>query len=165
MHGLADSYTGLGQHAEALKLNEETLALRRAQLGQDHPYTLLSMEHLAGSYTALSRHAEAVKLLEEVLRLRSAKLGSHHREVARTVYNIACLYALMIPRSPERAHQADLAMGWLRKAVAAGYKDVNHMKKDKDLDGLHGRADFQKLLDEMEAGNTHATKGNDKTNR
>ena len=39
----------------------------------------------------------------------------------------------------------------LREAVDKGYKDVAHMKKDKDLDALRGRGDFQKLLVELEA--------------
>ena len=31
------------------------------------------------------------------------------------------------------------------------YQDTAHMKKDTDLDPLRGRADFQKLLAELEA--------------
>lgn len=42
--------------------------------------------------------------------------------------------------------QSDRAMDWLRQAVAAGYKDVATLKKDKDLDVLRERADFKKLL-------------------
>ena len=41
---------------------------------------------------------------------------------------------------------ADKAMVWLTKAVAAGYKDRAHLEKDKDLDPLRSRDDFQKLL-------------------
>ncbi len=40
MNNLAISYAALGRHAEALKLREETLALRKAKLGPDHPDTL-----------------------------------------------------------------------------------------------------------------------------
>ena len=45
---------------------------------------------------------------------------------------------------------ADRAMQWLHKAVQAGYKDAAHMKKDPDLDPLRERADFKKLLAELE---------------
>ena len=62
MNNLAVSYAALGRHAEALKLREETLALRKAKLGPDHPDTLTSMNNLAVSYAALGRHAEALKL-------------------------------------------------------------------------------------------------------
>ena len=37
---------------EALKLNEETLALQKAKLGPDHPDTLRSMHNLAICYRA-----------------------------------------------------------------------------------------------------------------
>ncbi len=41
---------------------------------------------------------------------------------------------------------ADRAMAWLTKSIAAGYKDRPHMEKDTDLDALRKRPDFQKLL-------------------
>ena len=45
----------------------------------------------------------------------------------------------------------DLAVKAARKAFEQGYTDVEHMKKDTDLDALRERADFKKLLGEMEA--------------
>jgi hypothetical protein len=42
-------------------------------------------------------------------------------------------------------------MVWLTKAVAAGYKNDAHMKKDTDLDFLRDRVDFKKLLANLEA--------------
>jgi hypothetical protein len=41
---------------------------------------------------------------------------------------------------------ADRAMAWLTKAVAAGYQNRAHMEKDPDLDVLRDRDDFRKLL-------------------
>jgi hypothetical protein len=41
---------------------------------------------------------------------------------------------------------ADQAMVWLTRAVAAGYKNHARMEEDSDLDPLRGRADFQALL-------------------
>jgi serine/threonine protein kinase/tetratricopeptide (TPR) repeat protein len=46
--------------------------------------------------------------------------------------------------------EADRAMAWLKQAVAAGYKNVAHMKQDWDLDALRDRADFTKLLTRLE---------------
>ena len=46
--------------------------------------------------------------------------------------------------------EADQAMAWLKDAVAAGYDDLVAMKTDKDLDTLRDRADFKKLLAELE---------------
>ena len=51
MNNLAISYHVAGQNDRALKLREETLALRKANLGTDHPHTLESMHSLANSYT------------------------------------------------------------------------------------------------------------------
>jgi hypothetical protein len=47
----------------------------------------------------------------------------------------------------------DEAMKMLRDAVAKGYKDADHIKKDVDLDQLRSRDDFKKLLAELEAKN------------
>jgi hypothetical protein len=47
--------------------------------------------------------------------------------------------------------EADLAMAWLTKAVAAGYKDHGHMEKDADLAAVRGREDYKKLLKSMAA--------------
>jgi hypothetical protein len=43
-------------------------------------------------------------------------------------------------------NEADRAMTWRKKAVAAGYNDVAQMKTVKDLETLHDRADFEELL-------------------
>ena len=49
-------------------------------------------------------------------------------------------------RRQQAQFYADQAMTMLRHAVAKGYKDAVHMKKDTDLDPLRKRDDFQKLL-------------------
>jgi hypothetical protein len=54
-------------------------------------------------------------------------------------------------RQAEMAIYADQAMAMLRDAVAKGYKDIEHMKKDKDLDALREREDFKKVVAELEA--------------
>jgi tetratricopeptide (TPR) repeat protein len=152
MNNLANSYAALGRHAEALKLHEETLALRKAKLGADHAETLASMNNLANSYDKLGRHAEALKLREETLALQKVKFGADHPLTLMSMYNIACTQALLVPKSADRARQADLAMDWLKRAVAAGLKDTAQIKADTDLDALRGREDFKKLLAELEAG-------------
>jgi hypothetical protein len=55
------------------------------------------------------------------------------------------------PDAAKRADaEADRAMDWLRKAVAAGFKDVVHMAKDQDLGALRQREDFRQLLGDLE---------------
>ena len=50
----------------------------------------------------------------------------------------------------ERQKYADLAMEMLGQAVAAGYRDSAHARKDPDLQALRRRPDFEKLLTELE---------------
>jgi hypothetical protein len=56
--------------------------------------------------------------------------------------------------SPAGAQQANAeseqAMGWLKQAIAAGYKNAAHMAKDEDLVTLRQREDFQNLLAELQ---------------
>jgi tetratricopeptide (TPR) repeat protein len=77
---------------------------------------------------------------------------------AQSLYLSACLHAVTAvlieanSGSTGRAQEeADRAMDWLRKAVAAGYHDSAHMAEDEDLDALRHREDFKKLLAEMPA--------------
>jgi tetratricopeptide (TPR) repeat protein len=151
MYNVANCYAALGRLTEALQLREQTLALQKAKLGPDHPDTLATMYILANTYAALGRHAEALKLREETLALRKAKLGAGHPDTLASMYNVACAHALLVPKSTDRAKQAGLAMECLKRAVAAGYKDLAQIKKDTDLDALRGRDDFKKLLAELEA--------------
>jgi hypothetical protein len=44
----------------------------------------------------------------------------------------------------------DAAMKLLRDGVSKGYKEVQHMKIDTDLDSLRHRDDFQKFVAELD---------------
>ncbi len=235
MNALGDSYSSLGRHNDALKLREQTLALRKTKFGADHPETLMCMNNLAASYSAVGRHSDALKVSEETLALRKAKLGPDHPDtlmsmlgVARNLvaversaaaipvideclrlaagkdvdtnlcaeavdvrlrcfvktkdvagcrqtvamadalkptdgdglYTVACLHAVYADmlraadKSAAGAHQADAeadrAMAGLKEAVAAGFKNGAHMRKDKDLDSLRTREDFKQLIAKLE---------------
>ena len=64
------AYAAAGRQAEAIALHEETLKLREAKLGPDHPDTLGSRNNLANAYRAAGRTAEAIALHEGTLKLR-----------------------------------------------------------------------------------------------
>jgi tetratricopeptide (TPR) repeat protein len=80
-----------------------------------------------------------------------AKIG--HRFV---LYDAACVFALAANcrQEPGRVLSdedcARRAMALLQQAVAKGYRDVEHMKKDEDLEALRKREDFKKLLADLE---------------
>jgi serine/threonine protein kinase len=122
----------------------------------------------------LEKHAEAVKDWTDVIdlispqeqlpyRLRRARCRARAGQVDQTLaevtelrkslpvtespwYDFACIYAVASDKKKEYAEQA---MRCLRHAVQAGYTDVEHMVKDKDLDPLRGREDFRKLMQSL----------------
>jgi hypothetical protein len=193
MSNLADSKDGLGQHAAALTLREETLALMKAKLGLDHPITLVGMGNLAEGLVKVDRGAEAVPIIDECLKraagkdvdpqllpllmdlrvghFKKAKDAGGCRQTAEiweklkltdadSLYRAARLRAVTAAvllandksekEAKDIAHEADLAMAWLKQAIASGYNNAAQLKEDKDLDAIRGRADFQKLVQELE---------------
>ena len=84
------------------------------------------------------------------------------RSDAGSLYDAACFRAVTaaVLRAAGRSEAADReadaeaerAMAWLKQAVAAGYTDAARLKRDKDLDALRGRPDFEKLLAGLAAG-------------
>ena len=93
MNNLALSYVALGRHADALILNEETVAILRAKLGGEHLNTLAAMNNLAISYSALSRHDDALKLREETLAICKTALGPEHSTTLTGMNNLARSYS------------------------------------------------------------------------
>jgi hypothetical protein len=102
-------------------------------------------------YADAGRRAEALKLCEETLPLVEAKFGPGHATTWQAYYNVACLHAVLIPGSTNPGKEADFAMEWLKKAVAAGFKRIAEIRNDPDLDALRGRGDFKMLVADLEA--------------
>src|SRR5262249_55399957 len=77
-------------------------------------------------------------------------------------YDAACFLSRCIPlvaqhdklddkgRKEAVRFYGDAALKFLREPVSKGFKDVQHMKRDTDLDPLRQRDDFQKLVAELE---------------
>jgi serine/threonine protein kinase/tetratricopeptide (TPR) repeat protein len=79
---------------------------------------------------------------------------------ASSMYRAACAWALTAAaqaRQPaadaarRATADADQAMAWLARAVAAGYADGASLGKDRDFDSLRPREDFKKLLTGLQA--------------
>jgi hypothetical protein len=197
MNNLADSYAGLDRQADALRLREETLVLRKAKLGADHPDTLKTMWGVADSLVKLNQGAEAISVIDECL-MRAARLIVHPRLIpsmldlrlrhfqkaqdggacrstaemwetlnrsdAASLYTAARMRAVTAAviretdsseaAAKDATAEANLAMEWLQKAVAAGYSNVAPMAmaEEKDFDALRGRDDFRKLQAALETG-------------
>lgn len=57
---------------------------------------------------------------------------------ATSAYNAACGYAL--------AGKKDEALDWLEIALAAGFRKIDHLRKDPDLDSLRQEKRYRRLL-------------------
>jgi tetratricopeptide (TPR) repeat protein len=152
MHNLAVSYDDLGRHADALKLREETLALRKLKLGPDHPDTLLSQTNVAKALMNAGRAADGAVLARQAAELwEGRKCSDVFSLYTAARWRAICATVLRaVPKSPEAAkgadREADQAMAWLRQANAAGWNDAARIEADHDLDALRNRADFQTLV-------------------
>ncbi|MFC1430365.1 FxSxx-COOH system tetratricopeptide repeat protein [Streptacidiphilus sp. N1-3] len=80
---------GLGAHAEALPLVQDTLARRTRVLGQNHPDTLNSAHDLAVILGKLGQHGESQRLDEDTLARRIRALGEDHPETLRSAHSLA----------------------------------------------------------------------------
>jgi tetratricopeptide (TPR) repeat protein len=107
--------------------------------------------------SVLAYQGEHTKAIEEAeVLVRKGGLAWIH------FYNICCVYSVasdsagsdsklsVAERATRRAQYADRAMEYLRLAIARGYQRVPELKSDKDLNPLRSRADFQKLVQELE---------------
>ena len=74
--------------------------------------------------------AEAIRHLQTAVALRPRDTN--------TMYNAACTYGVL-KRKPE-------ALETVKKALAAGYGNLDWMAKDPDLDCLHDDPEFRKLV-------------------
>ncbi|RME81405.1 MAG: tetratricopeptide repeat protein, partial [Planctomycetota bacterium] len=82
------------------------------------------------SYLSLNQYGEAIQDYKKAIALNPSFSSAY--------YNIACAYA--------RQNQKKKALEWLTKAIHHGFKDLEHMKKDPDLDSLRNEKEFKKLF-------------------
>jgi tetratricopeptide (TPR) repeat protein len=105
----------------------------------------------------LAQRGEYLKAIDQAETIvRQGRLEPLH------LYNVCCIFSLAadaaagdskLARSDRdrlKAQYANRAMEFLRQAVAVGLRNVAMLKSDKDLTCLHSRADYQKLVQELE---------------
>jgi serine/threonine-protein kinase len=161
---LARSYAFIGwayRHAdkpvEALAALARAIAILRKVVDSD-PSVVTFQGRLAfclglagGIHLEAGRAAEASESLRQAVAIleRLPSLEPLDR------YNLACAHGKLaglatMPGSgmtaTEGRAEAERAMQWLHRAVAAGYRNVALMQRDRDLDPLRSRDDFQALM-------------------
>jgi serine/threonine-protein kinase len=158
---IAWTYRLTGKPAEALATFEHELAIER-KLAEADPSVLwnqraigLSLGHIGGIHLEAGRHAEAATAIRESV----AIYGRLPTLEPIDCYNLACGHAQLaglaaLPGSrvgtSEDHAAAERAMEWLRRAVARGYRNMVAMRRDRDLDPLRSRPDFQLLMMDLE---------------
>jgi tetratricopeptide (TPR) repeat protein len=153
-------------------------ALARKDFAEARPLLEEALPHSREALKAAPRHPDYRGVFREIVRdLAEVHLGQgEHAEasaaadqlaeaavdLAKDRYKAACVLAGCVPlaakdaKLPEARRQelakeyADRALAVLRQAVADGYKDAVQMHKDPALAPLRDRADFQKLLADLE---------------
>ena len=151
LHNLARSYAAVNRHAEALPMIDEFLA--KASRPGVNPRSVPS---------AVSMRFQCCRALGNVADCRkTAELWEKQSPSDyEGLYSAACYRAITASlqagaRNTEDVRlakeDADKAMNWLIKAVAAGWKDSDYIKKDSALDYLRGREDFKKLISDLSA--------------
>jgi tetratricopeptide (TPR) repeat protein len=112
----------------------------------------------ASAHWRLGNALKAKGDLDKAVAAYRAAAAAHEKKNpadANSLYNAACYRGLTAAaqaqaKSPDAARlakeEADRAMAWLTKAVAAGFTDFALLDKDTDLDCLRDREDFRKLV-------------------
>ena len=80
-----------GRYLAAEPHYRESLAMREAALGPDHPDVAQSCNNLAELYRVLGRYPDAEPLHQRALEIREAAFGAKHPEVAQTLNNLGVL--------------------------------------------------------------------------
>src|SRR5262249_22836964 len=126
----------LARHAEALKDWDRAIEL---DSGADRGYYRLRR---ALTLARLKEHAQATAEANSLAEVKGVTSGD--------LYNLAFVFSLSAATAHDDTDKVEQyaarAVALLSRAVAEGYKNVEHMKKDSDLDALRQRDDFKKLV-------------------
>jgi serine/threonine protein kinase len=132
----AEALTKLGRYPEALRDWDEALPM-----GKGLPREVARLGR-ARTLTKAGKVTEAVAEADAVARGKNAS--------SDLLYGSAGIYALASSVVTNDPHQQELyavrAIELLGSAIEQGFKDVEELQKDHDLDGLRTRADFQKVV-------------------
>ncbi|MFC1436484.1 FxSxx-COOH system tetratricopeptide repeat protein, partial [Streptacidiphilus sp. N1-3] len=134
---------GLGVHAEALPLVQDTLLRRTRVLGEDHPETLSSAHDLATTLSKLGQHGEARRLNEDTLARRRRVLGEDHPETLRSANGLAVVLGNLDLRGEARSLDED-TLARRTRVLGEDHPDTldsaHNLAVTLDKLGLHGEA-------------------------
>ncbi len=152
-------------------VNEALAAYRRVvdvcrKLARDNPAIPNLQSNLNLAYRMLAFYQRELKQseqAEQTMRLARDVIDRLPSDGAENLFYLACVWAECSsflaqgkdkPTAEEQAEQkqqADLAMEALRKAVAAGFRDVERLRTASELNALRGREDFKAVEADLAA--------------
>ncbi len=91
---LGVSYWYLGDQEKALEQQERAVAIRRQELGPEHPETVGAMNDLAIVLDRMGRFAEEQEILEVVVAVKRRALGPEDPVTLRSANNLAVVLAM-----------------------------------------------------------------------
>lgn len=101
------------------------------------PYQFETLQAAANSLTALGYYEDGL--------LYDSRLEEMRPLDPLIVYNLACSFALV--------GKTEEALEKLETAITLGYKDLNHLKEDSDLENLRSHPRFQALVGRLRGMN------------
>ena len=84
-----------GRHEEAIAMLQETLAMRQALLGREHPETTITLGNLGVVFSEAGRPADARVYISEALEIERAILGPDHPSLAVLLLQLAAQEVLL----------------------------------------------------------------------
>jgi non-specific serine/threonine protein kinase/serine/threonine-protein kinase len=152
MWGVADSLMKLDRGTEAAPIIDD--CMQRAAGKTVHAGLLPGLIYLRLQHFEKKQDAAGCRQTAEMWE-------ELKRTDADSLYNAACMRAVTAAvfrgtdakpslHSEEADAEADRAMAWLKQAVATGYKNAVHLRRDRDLNALRDRADFRALRSKLE---------------
>ncbi len=155
-HNIATAHQAAERYAEAIEAYESAALHQEAAWSADPDdinYKILLNLHL-GQLGRCQREMRQPQAAVEIA-MRRKKLWPDN---ATEIYNVACELALCVPligkenaelsadETQQRKRIADQAIEVLLEAVTAGFSELDHLKKDPDLDSIRSYPGYDSLL-------------------
>ena len=119
MSGLATAYYGSTHRGEAIRTQQELVALLREKLGDEHPETTAAEETLAFYLWRHNRMGEAVELKKKLIERRSKIFGPEHEETLTARADLAGNLQVGDGKSSEAQAMLEECVPLMRKVLGA----------------------------------------------
>ncbi|MEJ7680986.1 MAG: tetratricopeptide repeat protein [Segetibacter sp.] len=92
---MAGIYMEMGQYDKALQLYQQTLAIRKKLLGEEHIEYIAVLRSMADLYYNMGQYEKALRFNEQVLAISKKVIGEQHPDYAKSLASLARLYIEM----------------------------------------------------------------------